>query len=273
VEIFTLSVTSVDASNRLRSVDDDYAKLIGASMAQYGQRAPIEVLPARPDGMYPLISGGHRLRGAQLAGLETIAAIVRAVSDLEADLLEIDENLTRHELNALDRAVFLERRKVIYEELYPEAKHGGSRAKKQADKFVDLLKSFSDATAEKLGVSPRSIDRAVARARNIVPAVREMIGTTWIARRGAHLDAIAKLDAGEQRAVVQLLLQPTEDGSEMTVAEAIRQVRQAPDVEVDVPEADYRKLVRLWEKADVTAKKRFQEYLGRSASTPRGRGK
>ncbi len=271
MEIVTLSVTSIDASDRLRPIDDDYAAMIGASMAEYGQRAPIEVLPANADGRYRLISGGHRWRGAQLAGLETVAAIVRDVDHLQADLLEIDENLTRHELNPFDEAVFLARRKEIWVELYPETKQG--KAKKKNDKFVVLFESFATATADKLGVSVRTIERRTRRHDHIFADVRDMIAGTWIARRGAYLDAIVALDAAEQRAVVQLLLRPTADGTEVAISEAIRQVRQAPDVRPDPAEEDYKKLLRMWARADVAAKQRFRVFLSNEIAEGRGRRK
>ncbi len=265
MEIVMIGVDQVDASGRLRPIDEDYATMIGASMAQHGQRAPIEVLPLNEAGHYPLISGAHRLRGAQLLGMATIAAIIRPVSDLQAEPLEIDENLTRHELNELDRAVFLERRQTIWEELYPETKQGGNRRRDKNDKLVVLVRSFAKATAEKLGCSPRTVERAVARARNIVPAVREMIGGSWIARKGAWLDAIARLDAEEQRAVVRLL---TSGGQEdaSSFGEALRIVRQAPAPRVDVVEQDFQKLLRLWKRADVSAREKFREYINREAS-------
>ena len=231
--------------------------MIGASMATFGQRAPIEVLPARPDGKYPLIAGAHRLHGAKMEGMETILAVIRDVSADTAELIEIDENLTRHELNALDRAVFLERRKDIYERLYPEAKAGGNRKKDQNDKLVVLIRSFSAETSEKLGLSVRSIERMVERARGIAPAVRDQIAGTWLATRGSHLDALAKLPAGEQHAVVDQLLHH----DVTSVSEALRIVRQVPVKATDVVEADFKRLVRVWERSDMTAQKRFLEHV------------
>lgn len=262
MEIVTLRVDQIDGSNRLRPIDEDYATMIGASMAQNGQRMPVEVLPARPDGMYPLISGGHRWRGAQVAGLTTIAAIVRDVTELQAELLEVDENLTRHDLNELDRAVFLERRKSIYDELYPETKPGAARWKGQSDKFVVLMKSFSEATAEKLGCSTRSVERAVARARHISSEVRALLAGTWVARRGAHLDAIGRLTSDEQMAVARLLIAPrADDEAQMTVAETLRIVRQVPAARVDVTERDFKKLLRLWQRSDISARAKFRRHL------------
>lgn len=253
MEVVHLSVTDIDAGDRLRPVDEDYAAMIGASMAQIGQRAPIEVLPQRPDGKYPLIAGAHRVHGAILAGLTTISAVVRDVDPDTASLIEIDENLMRHDLNPLDRAMFLAQRKDIYERQYPKTKAGAARWKGQTEKFFALIPSFSAATAEKLGLSERSIEMMVKRARFIAPAVLGRIKGTWIARVASHLDAIAKLGAEEQMAVVEQLL----DHDVASVAEALRIVRQVPPKRVDVVEGDLQRLQKLWNKSDITAKAQF----------------
>ena len=57
-----------------------------------------------------------------------------SLSDLEAELAEIDENLERCPLNDLEYSQHLDRRKTIYEELHPETKQGvaGGTASGQA---------------------------------------------------------------------------------------------------------------------------------------------
>jgi ParB family chromosome partitioning protein len=261
MDIITLPVAQIDAGERMRPVDDDYARMIGASMAGTGQRAPIEVLPAQPDGRYPLIAGAHRLRGAVLNGIETMLCVVRDVSDLQAETLELEENLMRHDLNALDRAVFLARLKEIYEANNPGAKNGAAGRARQNDKIVLLVRSFTDVQAEKLGWSKRSVARAVARVRDIMPDVMARVRGTWIARRGAYLDAIARLEAAEQRSVVDLLLKDV-DGTECpTVAEALRVVRQMPQAPADDAATQFNKLARAWKNAEPKVRDEFIAFL------------
>ena len=261
MNIITLPVAQIDPGERLRPVDDDYARMIGASMATSGQRAPIEVLPARSDGTYPLIAGAHRLRGAVLNEIDTVACIVRDVSSLQAEQLELEENLIRHDLNALDRAVFLARLKEIYESAQPAAKVGAAGRARQNDKIVVLVRSFSEVTAEKLGWSRRSVERAVARVRDIMPDVMSRVRGTWIARRGAHLDAIARLEAAEQRAVVELLLKDADGAEAMSVADALAVVRHAPATRADDAAAQTNKLLRAWNSAGPKVRDDFLAFL------------
>ncbi|MBX9594206.1 MAG: ParB N-terminal domain-containing protein, partial [Roseomonas sp.] len=161
-QILSLPLDLVVVGARLRPVDEDYVALLADSMVEHGQQTPITVGPAGPDGRHKLIAGGHRMAAAVVAGLKAIDAIVSDATGLDAELLEIDENLMRRELSALDRAVFLARRKDVYEALNPDTKHGGKRDK---GKSTSLSTRFSAATAAKLGVDERTIQRAVARAK------------------------------------------------------------------------------------------------------------
>jgi ParB family chromosome partitioning protein len=262
MDVIAIPVIDVDPGKRLRPIDEDHAQAIGAVMAQNGQQMPIEVQPQRADGKWPLISGGHRLRGAELWELPTIEAVVRDVDDMEALLLQIDENLFRHDLNALDRSVFLARRKALYLELHPEAKAGGARQKGQKPKFGFLFPSFADATAEKLGFSKTSINRAIDRANGLSDEVKALIGTSWIAQRGAYLDAIKVLTSAEQRDVVRLLLERAEAGDTLTVASAIRTVKNIQPARKDITEADFQKLMRVWKRCSLEVQGKFLREIG-----------
>lgn len=161
-EVTSIPLDRIEVGERLRAVDADYVALIAESLTERGLDTPIIVTAAGADGRHTLIAGGHRVAAARLAGWSEIAAKVVAADELQAKLIEIDENLIRRELSALDRAVFLAERKRIYEALHPEARRGGAR---RGTKTTSLsVWSFSKATAQKLGVDERTIQRAVARA-------------------------------------------------------------------------------------------------------------
>ena len=68
-----------------------------------------------------LIAGYHRLLAyKKLNAVNITAKIVSRTANKK--LIEIDENLIRNELSALDVVRCLALRKKIYEELYPETK-------------------------------------------------------------------------------------------------------------------------------------------------------
>src|SRR5690606_21357945 len=63
---------------------------------------PVVVRPV--DGGYEVVAGERRLRAAQRAGLTTIPAVVRDLTDQETLEIAIIENLQREDLNPIEEA-------------------------------------------------------------------------------------------------------------------------------------------------------------------------
>ena len=249
----SIPVELIDVGERLRTIDPDYAAMIAASMQEEGQRTPIEVRKAGK--RYKLIAGGHRLEALRLVQIENAWCVIKKATDEEAELLEIDENLCRRELSELDRATFLARRKEVYEALHPETKHGAAPNGGKDDKLGIFAPSFNEATADKVGLSPRTIARSITRYKHIMPDVREKISCTWLADSGVQLDALAKETPDMQRQIAEAVLQWPDIKS---VAEVVRQLKNQPK---KAPLSTYDKLVALWNKADQATKLRFHDFL------------
>ena len=225
---------------RLRPEDPAHTAALVASVKRDGVRSPIGV--NRLGGKLQLIWGLHRLRAAIEAGLYQIPAIITEVSKDEAELLEIEENLIRHDLNALDRAVFVMQWKDVYQRLYPLA---GKRGRK-LDQLGPIGFSRSG-EAKKIGLSKTSIDRAVRRIDRIAADVRPRLAGTDAALKGVVLDALGKLAHEDQREVVALF----EDGEAKTIAAAIRQHRQggaAPAEALSAEDRGFAALMSAWGK-------------------------
>ena len=58
---------------------------------------------------YEIIAGERRWRGAQLAGLETVPAVIREINDQSAMAVALIENIQREDLNALEEAAGFQR--------------------------------------------------------------------------------------------------------------------------------------------------------------------
>lgn len=265
-QVLQLPLELIEVGERLRPVDPDYVALIADSMRDRGQDTPIRVTLADKDGRHRLIAGAHRLAAARELGWPKIDAIAFEGSELQAELLEIDENLIRRELSELDRAVFLARRKEVYEALYPHTRHGGDRRSDQVNENANLIgigASFAEVTAQKLGLHPNSVRRLVARTR-IAEDVRTQIATTWIADKGTELDALAKLPPADQRKVVKLLLRERDPAP--SVGAALKRLRGETDAPVDVDEAQYQKLLSAWKKAGAKARRLFVDHLAENGA-------
>ncbi len=86
-----------------RQMDDAQLKELADSIREKGVLAPI-LVRRRPDGNFEIIAGERRFRAAQLLKLERVPVVVRDVSDQEALVLSIIENIQREELNPIEEA-------------------------------------------------------------------------------------------------------------------------------------------------------------------------
>jgi len=83
--------------------DDASLKELAESIRKQGVVQPV-LVRRNPQGGYELIAGERRWRAAQMAGLNTIPAIIKEVSDAEMLQLALIENLQRQDLNPLEAA-------------------------------------------------------------------------------------------------------------------------------------------------------------------------
>ena len=73
------------------------------SIKEHGVLQPI-VVRKRVSGGYEIVAGERRFRAVQLAGLTTIPALIREISDKEAMEIALIENLQRDDLNPVELA-------------------------------------------------------------------------------------------------------------------------------------------------------------------------
>lgn len=252
-----IPLDQIQVSNRLRSIDPDHAALIAESFRINGQMTPIEVRRAA-DGGFLLVSGAHRLEAANIAGMTEVTAIIVEADDDQARLREIDENLCRRDLSELDRASFLAERKAVWLRMHPETGRGKRAAAKETN--LSLFPTFARDVAEKLGVSSRSVDRAIRRHDALDAAVRQMLATSRFADNGAALDAIGKLPPAQQRAVAAALVRTDKPARGVTEAliEVAGRPRTPPGILAD---REYDRLLGAWRKAGKAARGRFLAFL------------
>jgi ParB family chromosome partitioning protein len=259
MEIVNIRLDAIELGERLRCVDVAHAVGIAESWREVGQMTPIEVRPADAGGRYLLISGAHRVEAARQLGETHIAARISDVADDDdARLREIDENLFRHDLTPLDRATFMAERKRLYELLHPQTRNGrNQKVKRNENLFVPSSAAFTTDTAKRLGMSRRHVELAVFRHAHIAADVRRQISGTALAAKGSELDALARLEADEQRAVVDAIL----DGRAGNVAGALRFVRGTDRAPVDVDGKQFVSLMGAWRRAGAAARGRFVAVL------------
>ena len=169
-----------------------------------------------------LVSGLHRLEAAKHLGWDSIAA---TVTDADARMVEIDENLCRNELTALERAEHLAERKRLYEALHPETKHGGDRRSIQRSSR-QVGDSFSTDTSARTGQSERLVQRSVAIANKLSDDVRDDIRALPVADNQSELQRLSKHEPDTQRKIATKL---AEGVRSVKAAETLIEEEEAPE--------------------------------------------
>ena len=86
-----------------RRFDEDAVMALAESLRVRGVLQPILLRPV-VGGTYELIAGERRWRAAQLAGLETIPAVVQERDDADSLEIALIENMAREDLNPVEEA-------------------------------------------------------------------------------------------------------------------------------------------------------------------------
>ena len=89
-----------------RDLNPEALKELANSISAQGVIQPIVVRPV-DDNRYEIIAGERRWRAAQQAGLHTVPAIIRKVTDEAAIAMALIENIQREDLNAMEESLAL----------------------------------------------------------------------------------------------------------------------------------------------------------------------
>ena len=146
-------------------LDDEKMKELIESVKLSGVLTPV-LLRVDSNDEYEMISGHRRLHAAKLAGLTTIPAIVRELSDDDAVIAMVDANIQREELLPSEKA-FAYRMK-----LEAMKRKAGRPSKENAGQNVPNL--TTDIIGESEGISGRQVKRFI-RLTELIPELLDMV--------------------------------------------------------------------------------------------------
>ena len=259
-ELKTIALTDIHIGDRLREIDEDHAQVIAASIREIGLRSPIEVraTPAQKGGKFTLVTGGHRWRACQIAELTEIDAFVVKADGRQAQLLEIAENLFRNDLSVIDRAIFVQKYRELWEE-----EHGAIKAGRPSGNSVTVTE-FTGHAADRLGISKSSTERLDRIARRLHPELRSALRHSPVADQTTTLLRLAKMEPAQQR---RAAIGWRETGdikavfSLLSGGAAPASVRNADDVV-------FERLADVWSRAGADVRQRFLIHIGVADAAP-----
>jgi len=193
---------------RREAMPEDVQRL-SESIAEVGMMNPITVTAD-----HTLIAGLHRLEAARRLGWTEIECSISDMDALHTELAEIDENVIRTGLSDLELSELLARRKKIYETLHPATIARNlpghvNNYESSSDKLTGEEKPFSQDTAEKMGVSPRTVERHVQIAENLTPETKDILRGTDMKITKQNLTKLSRLEPEQQTEAAKRLTEGT----------------------------------------------------------------
>jgi len=172
-----------------RSVfDEDKLAELADSIRAQGVVQPVVVRPVA-ENQFELIAGERRWRAAQIAGIDTIPAVVREVPDEVSVAMALIENIQREDLNPLEEAAALRR-------------------------LIDDFQMTHQAAADAVGRSRAAVSNLL-RLLELMQEVKDMIDMRLIemghARALLSLDEKLQLQAAREVVRKRLSVRDTED--------------------------------------------------------------
>jgi ParB family chromosome partitioning protein len=178
---------------RLDIRQDSLEELANSIKAQ-GVVQPIVARPIGKKGdsqRYEIVAGERRWRAAQMAGLESIPAIVRELPDEAAIAMALIENIQREDLNPLEEARALDRLIREFDLTHGDAAEAVGRSRASVSNLLRLL-DLSDKV--KVMLESRQIEMGHARALlSITDGVQQHDAARQVVRKGLSVRETERL--------------------------------------------------------------------------------
>jgi len=121
-----------------RDMHPEQLEELAESIKAQGIMQPI-VVRKIGDDKYEIIAGERRWRATQLAGIDTIPAIIREVTDEAAIAMALIENIQREDLNPIEEAVALKRLQDEFELTHQEVAQAVGKSRTTVTNLLRLM--------------------------------------------------------------------------------------------------------------------------------------
>ena len=109
------------------------------SIKAQGVMQPIVVRSLNDSGRFEIVAGERRWRAAQMAGLDTIPAIVREINDDTAMAMALIENIQREDLNPMEQATAMHRFVEEFELTHQQIAEAVGKARATVSNLLRLM--------------------------------------------------------------------------------------------------------------------------------------
>lgn len=214
LKVTEIQINSISVEERKRVLSFEKVDDIKQSLERSDLIQPIMVTSSGR-----LVAGLHRLEAFKRLGRKTIPAVVVEDNKLLNELREIDENLVRSPLTALERGEHHRRAKEIIDTRLNVEGDGRNN-------FAETSHYTQDA-AERLNLSRRSIQQEIRIATLLNQEIRDLIRETPVSDRKNDLLNLTRLPQ-EQQIALALIIQ----AGAKTLSAALRAYAEREDAKI-----------------------------------------
>lgn len=220
-----------------KNFNENALQELAKSIEQNGIIQPILVRPMA-DGSYQLIAGERRWRAARMAGLTEVPVTIREMSDEEASIFALIENLQREDLNPVE----------------------------EAEGLKSLIESYGftqEEAADKVGKSRTAVTNTL-RLLKLPSPVRNLLGDGKIT--AGHARALLGLDDEKE----MLKIAETVVAQDLSVRQVEKMVKYALQGEKPKPKKRDKKRDQYYDEVEIaltnTLGRKVKIYLSSSGS-------
>jgi len=150
------------------------------SIKKQGVLQPIVIRPISSD-KYEIIAGERRWRASQIAGLDTIPAIIKPVGDEAAIAMSLIENIQRENLNPIEEAMALKRLQDEFELTQQEVADAVGKSRATVTNLIRLIGLSIDV---RLMLEHGDLEMGHARALLSLPDLQQSEAARSVVGRG-----------------------------------------------------------------------------------------
>ena len=194
---------------------------LAASIKNQGVMQPIVIRPISSE-KYEIIAGERRWRASQIAGLDTIPAIIKRVGDEAAIAMSLIENIQRENLNPIEEAMALKRLQDEFELTQQEVADAVGKSRTTITNLIRLIGLRID--VRKM-LEHGDLEMGHARALLALPDEQQTGAARTVVSRGLSVrqteSLVRRLAAGNESSRTARVIDPDIKNLEERLAEKL----------------------------------------------------
>lgn len=193
---------------------------LASSIRTQGVMQPIVIRPISSK-KYEIIAGERRWRASQIAGLDTIPAIIKQVGDEAAIAMSLIENIQRENLNPIEEAMALKRLQDKFELTQQEVANAVGKSRAAVTNLMRLISLHTDVQSMLI---KGELEMGHARALLSLPDAEQTNTGKLVVKRGLSVrqtESLVRRKVGQRSPTPSKTIDPDIKNLEETLEEKL----------------------------------------------------